>query len=119
MLLDHRHDGAWIDEAGEVVDVPMRVVAGDAASEPEDIAHAEVVRERPLQRVPRQAGVPRLRLAQQTLLRREQRPASVHVDGPALEDDINLPLPSSETTRDPVPDRVVALPVRVLRPGVE
>src|SRR5262249_51411759 len=33
--------------------------------------------------------------------------------------DINLPLPPSETTRDPVPGRVVALPVRVLRPGVE
>jgi len=30
ILLDHRDDGGGADEAGEVVDVAMRVVAGDS-----------------------------------------------------------------------------------------
>ena len=41
--LDGGEDGVLGYEAGEVVDVAVGVVAGDAAVEPEDLVDAEVV----------------------------------------------------------------------------
>ena len=45
VVLDHRDDGALVDEAGEVVDVAVGVVARDAVAQPEDLGDAEVVAE--------------------------------------------------------------------------
>jgi hypothetical protein len=42
-LLDADHDGGRIDEAGEVVDVAVGVVALDAAGQPADVPLAVVV----------------------------------------------------------------------------
>ena len=43
IVLDHRDDRVGLDEAGQVVDVAVGVVAHDAVAEPEDLRHAEEV----------------------------------------------------------------------------
>ena len=43
VVLDDGDDRVLLDEAGEVVDVAVGVVADDAVAEPEDVADAEVV----------------------------------------------------------------------------
>jgi hypothetical protein len=40
--LDTGEDGVWRDEAGDIVDVAVGVVAGTAAREPERLVDAEV-----------------------------------------------------------------------------
>src|ERR1700674_388606 len=43
--LDHRDHGIGSDEASDVIDVPMSVIAGDAAIEPDDGLRAKIVGE--------------------------------------------------------------------------
>src|SRR5438552_1343178 len=119
VLLARDDDGTRVDEAREVVDVAVRVVARDAAAEPEDLAHAEVGVERALQRRALHPRVPRLHRREKALLGGEERAAPVHVDAAALEDEPRLPLPAPEELRQPAGYGVVALPVGVLRPAVE
>ena len=123
-----QHDGRLVDEAAEVVDVPVRVVAGDAAAEPEDLARAQVRGQDPLQLLARQPRVARLDLVEQALLGRQQCPRAVDVDGAPFEHHAprlavhggrRLPLPQLESLGDPVVDGVVLLVVGVLRPTVE
>src|SRR5437660_7805286 len=45
ILLDHRHDGIRSDEACDVIDVAMSVVAGNAAIEPNDGLRTKIVGE--------------------------------------------------------------------------
>ena len=75
----------WIDKAGQLVDVPVGVVADDAAAEPEDVGRAEVIAE-----VLLDVGLGKLRVAiwvEQALLGGEQRAAAVDVDRAAFQDD--------------------------------
>ena len=69
--LHDRHDGARRDEAREVVDVTVRVVALDAVAEPDDLGHAERVAQHALdvRAAQRRVAV----RVQQALLGREQR----------------------------------------------
>src|SRR5262249_31529691 len=103
----------------QVVDVAVRVVAGDAASEPEDLPDAEVAAEDVLELGAREPWVSRLDRAQQALLGREERAAAVHVDAAALEHHLELPLAAAEQPGEAVRRRIVAAPVRILRPRVE
>ena len=43
IVLDAGEDGVWRNEAGDVVDVAVGVVAGAAAMQPEGLVDAEVV----------------------------------------------------------------------------
>ena len=43
ILLDHRDHGIRSDKAGNVIDVAVSVVAGDAAVEPDDGLHSKIV----------------------------------------------------------------------------
>ncbi len=71
--LDGGDDGCRADEAGDVVDVAVGVVSGDAAVEPEHLIDAEVVVKGLFQLLAADAGVALLDLAEQTLLGGEQR----------------------------------------------
>ncbi len=122
------HHRRLVDEARQIVDVPVGVVPGDAAAEPEHLARAEVGRQDPLELLARQPRVARLDVVQQALLRRQQRPRAVDVDGPPLQHHPpglagdgrgRLPLPVPKAARDAIGDRVVLLVVGVLRPAVE
>ena len=68
------------DEPREVVDVAVRVVAGDAPAEPDDVADAEIVGEDLLEPGAVEPGVAGLDLAEQAFLGREQGAAAVDVD---------------------------------------
>ena len=61
------------DEARQVVDVAVRVVAGDAAAEPDHLRIAQVVGEHALDAVAAEPGVARLDVGEQALLGGEQR----------------------------------------------
>ena len=43
IVLDHRHDGAFVHEPGDVVDVPISVISLDAVSQPQNVADAQIV----------------------------------------------------------------------------
>jgi hypothetical protein len=65
--LDHRQNCALGNEAGDVVNVAVRVVTGDAAAEPEHLLDAEIVGEYLLVVALLEARVAVLDLAQQAL----------------------------------------------------
>ena len=89
--LDDGEDGVLGDEAGDVVDVAVGVVAGDAAVQPEDLLDAEVVGEGLLESLRvgfvAEAGVALLDLGEQALFGGEQDARAVGVDGAAFEDE--------------------------------
>ncbi len=63
---------AGADEAGDVVDVAVGVVAGNAAAEPDHLIDAEVIVKDLLQLLAADAGIALLHLAQQALFGGEQ-----------------------------------------------
>ena len=80
------HDRRRVDEARQVVDVAVRVVAGDAVAEPQHLARRRGSR-RARARAPRDRGpgcapAPRV---EQALLGGEERAAAVDVDGAAFQ----------------------------------
>src|SRR5262245_57080967 len=85
------------DEAREVVDVATRVVARDAAFEPENLVDPELLGEHLLRALVAELGVSRLASVEQTLFGGEQRALAVDVDRAALEDD--APLLASDARR--------------------
>ena len=87
VCLNGSDDCIGADEAGDVVDVAVGVVAGDAAVHPEHLVDAEVVAEDALQLIAAEAGVALLDLAEQALFGGEQDAGSVGVDAAAFEDD--------------------------------
>ena len=126
--LDHGHDGLRIDEPGEVVHVAVRVVAGDALAQPDDVADAQIIGEHLLQPRAVEARVAALDLAQQALLGGQQAAPAVDVDGASFHDDAAELVPArdpgypqgvAQVSRDPPGNSVVVLVVRVLRPGIE
>ncbi len=126
-LLAHHH-APRPHETREVVDVPGRVVAGDAVTEPEHLLHAQVVTEHLLGALATQSAVSRLAAAQQAFLRAEQRAEPVHVDGAALEHHALAPSvhirfrvegAQAEPLGEPLAGGVVVLVVFVAGPAVE
>ena len=122
VALDRRRDHARRDEARDIVDVAVRVVAGDAAPEPDDAPRAEEVAQHALVAVAPQARVALLYIGKQALLGREQRSAAVDVDRAALEDDspsVDHRRHDRHPTRagDRLRNAVVAPPVGIFRPA--
>ena len=83
IVLDRADDGPRRDEARDVVDVAVGVVAGDALAEPQHLADAEEIAQRAFQVGPRLARV--AVGVQQALLRRHHDAGAVDVDRSAFE----------------------------------
>jgi hypothetical protein len=84
IVFHDRHQRGGIDETGQVVDVPVGVVADDPLAEPEDLLHAEIIAQ-----VRFDLRTVHFRVAvrvEQAGLRGQQRPGAVHLDGTALQD---------------------------------
>lgn len=126
---DAGDEGVVGDEAGDVVDVSVGVVAGGAAVEPDGLVDAEVVMEGLLDLLLRDAGVALLDLGEEALFGGEEEAFAVDVDGAAFEDeaaglavgagDLGAELFHTVEAGDVVGDLVVAVPVGIFGPGVE
>ena len=82
------HDRAWSDEAGDVVDMSMGVVACDTSAQPDDRIHAEMVVEHTFHVVPSQARVADLHhRIEQAFLGRQSGTLPVDVDAAPFEYD--------------------------------
>ncbi len=68
----------------------MRVIADDAAAEPQDLIDAEVVVKRALKLLAAHAGIALLHFAQQALFGGEQSALAVHVNRSAFENEAVL-----------------------------
>ena len=138
VLFDGGEDGVFADEAGDVVDVAVGVVAGAAFVEPDGLVDAEVVVEGLLEIFTggffvAEAGVALLDLGEEALFGGDEDACTVGVDGAAFEDeavgfgfgiseggdDLGFELGYVVMFRDVLGDLVVAVPVVVLGPGVE
>ena len=75
------------DEARDVVDVPVRVVADAAFAEPDRLPRAEPLAKGLLVALARQPGISDLHVAQQPLLGDEQQAGAVGLDAAAFEHD--------------------------------
>ncbi len=69
--LDGRDDGLRVDKPREVVDVSVRVVAGDSAPQPDDVPRAQVAGEDPLELGAAHTGISGLDFAEQAFLGRQ------------------------------------------------
>jgi hypothetical protein len=132
--LDAGEDFVFADEAGDVVDVAVGVVAGAALVEPENFFDAEVFVEGLFEVFAgfgfgAEAGVALLNFGEETLFGGEEEAGAVGVDAAAFEDeavgfsgwefDLGFELGDVIVLRDVLGDLVVAAPVVVLCPGVE
>ena len=88
--LDGGDDRRGRDEAGNVVHVAVRVVAGDAATQPDHLIDAEIIVKGALQLLAAHAGIALLHLAQQAFFGGEQNSRAVHVDRSAFEHDAEV-----------------------------
>ena len=122
------YDGVGADEAGDVIDVSVGIVAGDAAVEPDYFADPQVVGEDGFEAAAVEAGIARLLATQQALLGGEHGSVAVHVNAAAFEHDAvllvlhdhgRLPGGKLEQRGDVGGKEGVLLPVGVLGPGVE
>ena len=87
VLLDDGDDGVRTDEAGEIVDMAVRVVAGDSIFQPENLRDAEKAAKNVGIVFASESVIALLALAEQALFGGEQGSAAVDVDAAAFEDD--------------------------------
>src|SRR5208282_4377504 len=85
ILLNHRDHSIRSDEAGDVIDVAVSVVAGDPAIKPDDGRRTKIVGEQLFIRCAVHGRVTLLSRRQQTLLSGDESATSVDVDRSALE----------------------------------
>src|ERR1019366_6607394 len=116
------------DETGDIVNVPMGVVAGDAAVQPDHFLHPQIVGENLFHLLTRNSRIALLHVAQQALLGGDERPASIDVDASALQYhrtwmpvhfEFRLPRWRAQPIGDFAWEHRVKLPIVVLGPGVE
>ncbi len=125
VLLAAENDGAGAGESRDVVHVSVRVVAGDAPVQPEDIAGAQKIAEDLFVVAPRHPGIANLDMRiEQALLGRQEGSGTVDVDRAPLQDDVPTARArgqkrQAERSRHPRRNGVVLPPVVVTRPAVE
>ncbi len=117
--------GARADEAANVVDVAVGVVAGDAPPQPEHIRHAQIDAQSSLDFLAAEARVADLRgLVEQALFRGYQGPSAVHVDAATFQHEAltfhrRAKQAAAKRAGGTLGDRIILLPVGVTRPAVE
>jgi hypothetical protein len=87
VVFDGEGDGIGACEAGEVVDMAVGVIAGDAAVEPEGARNAEPAFEEGFILFAAEAGIAFLDRAEEALFGGEEEALAVDVDGAAFKDD--------------------------------
>ena len=123
--LDHGDDGVSRNEAGEVVDVAVGVVAGDAASQPDGVGRAQVVGKSFFVMNARHVGIAFLDFAEETLFGGKDCAGSVDIDRAAFEHDARRASANRSNLlgvggfRHQGADFFVMPPVGIFRPGVE
>ncbi len=85
--LIRRDDRARSDEARDVVDVAVRVVAGNAALQPDDLLDAKIIGKNFFHVLARESRVALLHIAEQAFFGGDQCAASIDVDAAALQND--------------------------------
>ncbi len=113
----HADDASRLHEAGDGVDVPVRVVVEQALVEPEDVLAAERVGEVGFEPFPLHAGVP-VRV-EQALLRGQERALSVDLDRAALEHHPERVELTAGQLADAAGHQVVAVEDVLVAPAVE
>src|SRR6185312_3577499 len=127
--LDGGDDGVRRGEAGDVVNVTVRIIAGDAAVEPDDLVDGEVVVKGALKLLASDARIALLHAAEKALFGGEQRTGAAGVDGAALEDkpvlrtilvlNRRLPLGQAEKAGDAIRQLIVERPIGIFSPAVK
>ena len=115
VVLLRQHDAPGRDEAREVVDVAARVVAGDAAAEPDHLLGAEIVAQDRSVSAAAELGVARRLAVEQALFGGEQRALAVDVDGAALEHDVAVLLTERDDGSKTAGLEPIARPARPAR----
>src|SRR6266404_611581 len=87
ILFDDGDDGGGADEAGEIVDMAVRVVAGDSIFQPENLGDSEIAAEDVSVIFAGESVIALLALAEQAFFGGEQGAAAVDVDAAAFEHD--------------------------------
>src|SRR5690349_7902548 len=91
VLLATDHHGGWVHKPTKIVDMPVRVITGDAFSEPQHVSHTEVVSKRRFHFFTRETRVPHLNLRiEQAFLGRDQSAPSVYFDGAPFQNEIAI-----------------------------
>ena len=122
--------GARADEAGNVIDVAVGVVADNAALQPQNLFHSQHPAQRGFNLLARHSRIALLHRAEQALLGGQQQAASVHVNRSAFEHHLAArrtahlhgspqKLHAAAHLGNLFRKRVIELPVPVLGPGVE
>src|SRR5262245_26949752 len=120
VVLTTQHHSPRIHKAAEIVDVAMSIVARDAFAEPERVRDTEHFAKDIFELIPGPPGISRLHGGiEQTLLRRDQRASSVHVDAAAFQYDFPIEQWQLELLGCANGDEVIPFPIFVLGPPVE
>ena len=92
ILFAAKHHGARVDEAAEIVHVAVRVVPGDAAPQPQDVAHAQILAQSGFQFRPAQArDCAPGSLYPAGILPCSKASLAVHIDAAAFQHDRDFP----------------------------
>jgi hypothetical protein len=83
---DDRDNRGRVDEAGEIVDVAVGIVAGDTVAEPENVGGTEIIAQDIFDFGAGHPGIARLDRAEEALFGGEQGAAAIHVNAAAFED---------------------------------
>src|SRR5208282_6873734 len=90
ILLDHRDHGVGSDEAGDVIDVAVSVVAGDTAIEPDDRLRTKIVGKELFISRAVHGRVALLSGREKALLSGDESPAAVDIDRSTLQHDTTV-----------------------------
>src|SRR3954451_14142152 len=84
--LNRRNHGPRADEARDIVNVTVRVVAFNTAAEPNDVVHTQILREDLFEIFFAEPAIALLLARKQTFFGGEHRPAAIDVYAAAFED---------------------------------
>jgi len=125
IVLAAQHHGFGVDEAAKVIHMAVRIVAGNALPEPQNVPHAEVLAQGRFDLFLVQARIPHLDSGiEQALFRSQKGSLTVHVDAAAFEHKVafacsGLKQRKLESMGCALGNGVVLMPLRILDPGVK
>lgn len=111
---DDGDDGLGVGEAGEIVDMPVRVIPDDSFAEPKDLGHTEVIAEVLLNL---RFGEMRISIGiKEASFGGEEGTASIDLDGAAFHDDAGRKERESAKSGDVLGEGVVEIEWRIFAP---